>query len=177
VRFTDFLKTTVLACAGAATALAAVAIAGIAAQDDAGLLAFAGGWWTIAALVGAYLGRRAETLPPIARLLAGARSTTSLPEQDKPGRVLTNRLWPLFFLLVASGTLGILAPQIPAIAAGFAIIWALYWRRQDGAVTAIEERDGAAFFIERTSPLKPIQLIRTPGFRRVAPPVMNGSSA
>ena len=177
MRFTDFLKTAVLACGAAATALAALAIVGIAAEDDPGLLAFAGGWWTIAAIIGAYLGRSAETLPPIARLLATARSTTSLPEQDKPGRVLTNRLWPLFVMLVASGVLGLAAPQIPAIAAGFTIIWSLYWRRQDGAVTAIEERDGVAFFVERTSPVKPMQLVRTPGFRRVAPPALNGSSA
>jgi hypothetical protein len=32
-------------------------------------------------------------------------------------------------------------------------------------VTAIEERDGARFYVVRTSPFKPIQLIRTPGFR------------
>jgi hypothetical protein len=170
VRFTDFLKTTVLACAAAATALGAVAIAGAAADDNVALLAFAGGWWAIAAAIGAYLGRRAETLPPIARLLADARATTTLPEHEKPGRVLANRLWPLFVLLVGSGALAVVAPQIPAIAAGFAVIWALYWRRQDSAVTAIEERDGVAFFVERTSPLKPIQLVRTPGFRRLAPP-------
>ena len=33
------------------------------------------------------------------------------------------------------------------------------------AVTAIEERDGARFYIERTSPLQPMKLVRTPGFR------------
>ena len=54
---------------------------------------------------------------------------------------------------------------MPAVAAGFAIIWALAWRRQSSAVTAIEERDGARFYVERTSPLKPIRLVRTPGFR------------
>lgn len=179
MRFTDFLKTTVLACAGAATALAALAIAGAATQDDPlPLLVFALTWWSVAAFAGTFLGRRAETLPPIARLLAGARSTTSLPEQARPGRLLANRLWPLLLLLVVSGALAVVAPQIAAIAAGFAIIWALYWRRQDGAVTAIEERDGVAFFIERTSPLKPMQLVRTPGFRRVAPPATaNGSNA
>jgi hypothetical protein len=32
-------------------------------------------------------------------------------------------------------------------------------------VTAIEERDGARFYVEPTSPLEPIKLIRTPGFR------------
>ena len=46
------------------------------------------------------------------------------------------------FTLLAGG-LAFLAPQIPGIAAGFAIIWALAWRRQDAAVAAIEERDGA----------------------------------
>jgi hypothetical protein len=33
-------------------------------------------------------------------------------------------------------------------------------------VSAIEERDGVAFYVEPTSPLKPIKLIRAPGFRR-----------
>ncbi len=51
------------------------------------------------------------------------------------------------------------------MATGFAIIWALAWRRQASAVTAIEERDGARFYVERTSPLQPIRLVRTPGFR------------
>lgn len=179
MRFVDFLKTTVLACAGAATALGAVAIAGAAATDGdrLALLAFAVGWWTVATVIGIWLGRRAETLPPIARLLAGARASASLPEQGRPGRVLLNRLWPLFLLLVASAALAVAAPQVPAIAAGFAVIWALYWRRQDAAVTAIEERDGVAFFIEPTAPHKPMQLVRTPGFRRVPAPSVNGTSA
>ena len=33
-------------------------------------------------------------------------------------------------------------------------------------MSAIEERDGVAFYVEPTSPLKPIKLIRAPGFRR-----------
>ena len=40
----------------------------------------------------------------------------------------------------------------------------LAWRKQPSAVQAIEERDGVRFYVDRTSPLKPIQLIRTPGF-------------
>jgi hypothetical protein len=54
---------------------------------------------------------------------------------------------------------------VPAVAAGFAIIWALAWRRQASAVAAIEERDGARFYVAHTSPLRPIRLVRTPGFR------------
>ena len=51
------------------------------------------------------------------------------------------------------------------MATRFAIIWSLAWRRQASAVRAIEQRDGARFYIDKTSPLKPIQLVRTPGFR------------
>ncbi len=79
--------------------------------------------------------------------------------------MLINRLWPLLVPTVAAGALAFLAPQIPGIATGFAIIWALAWRNQDSAVSAIEERDGVRFYIERTSPFAPIQLVRTPGFK------------
>ena len=89
--------------------------------------------------------------------------------------MLLNRLWPLFAITVAASALAVVAPQIPAIAAGFAVIWALSWRRQDAAVTAIEERDGVQFYVERTSPFRAIQLVRVPGFRRIAPPSVNGA--
>jgi hypothetical protein len=169
LRFVDFLKTTVLACAGAATVLAALAIRTVALDGDTGLLVFCLAWWTLAVMVGSWLGRERSTLPAIARLLAGARSSSSLPEQTGPGRVLLNRLWPLFALLVVSAGLAWLLPQVPAIAAGFLTIWALFWRRQEAAVTAIEERDGVAFYIEKTRPWESMQLVRTPGFRRVGP--------
>jgi hypothetical protein len=163
VRFTDFLKATVLTSAAAATLLAAITVA-TGSRDDQLLVLFSAGWWLLAALVGVTLGRRAETSPPIARLLAAARSTKALPEVH-PTRILFNRLWPLLLCNVVAGGLALVFPQIAAIATGFAIIWALSWRRQDAAVTAIEERDGVRYYVERTSPLKPIQLLRTPGFK------------
>jgi hypothetical protein len=132
------------------------------------------GWWVIAVLIGLRLGRRAETSPPIARLLARAKLSTSLPELH-PGAVLLNRLWPLLLFTLAAGGLAFLAPQVPGIAAGFAIIWALAWRRQEGAVAAIEERDGAWFYVQRTSPLRPIVLQRTPGFKTLRPERVNGA--
>jgi hypothetical protein len=115
-------------------------------------------------VVGIWLGRRASASPQIAALLANARTRTTLPEMN-PGRTVLNRLWPLLLSTVGAGALAFLLPQVPAVAAGFAIIWALGWRRQASAVTAIEERDGARFYVERTSPLQPIRLVRTPGFR------------
>jgi hypothetical protein len=164
VRFTDFLRTTVLISAAAASALAAVTVAGGAGIGDDLVVPVGAAWWVIAALVGIWLGRRAETSPPIASLLANARTQTSLPEVN-PGRTVLNRLWPLLVSTVGAGALAFVVPQVPAIATGFAIIWSLAWRRQAAAVTAIEERDGARFYIERTSPLRPIRLVRTPGFR------------
>lgn len=164
MRFSDFLRTTVLISAAAASALAAVAVAGAASASDALVVPVSAGWWVIAAAIGFRLGRRAETSAPIATLLASARMRSSLPEVNS-GLTLLNRLWPLLVSTIGAGALAFVLPQVPAIAAGFAIIWSLAWRRQASAVTAIEERDGARFYVVRTSPLRPIQLIRTPGFR------------
>lgn len=166
MRFVDFLRAAVLLCGGSATALAAVTVLA-SGSDQSGdtLVLVIAGWWLLAAVIGAWLGRQAQTNSPIARLLASAKSTTSLPEQ-RPGSLLLNRMWPLLLSTILALGLGLVAPQVPGIATGFAIIGALAWRRQEAAVTAIEERDGVAFYIEPTPPLKPIKLIRAPGFRR-----------
>ncbi len=166
MRFVDFLRSAVLLCAGSATALAAVTVlsSGRNETGDVFVLVIAG-WWLIAALIGAWMGRQAQTNSPIARLLATAKSTASLPEQ-RPGALLLNRMWPLLLSTLLALGLGLIAPQIPGIATGFAIVGALAWRRQEAAVSAIEERDGVAFYVEPTPPLKPIKLIRAPGFRR-----------
>lgn len=164
MRFTDFLRVTVLISAGAASALGAATLAGAAGNGDNVVLGVSAGWWICSAVIGSWLGRRPETSGPIANLLAAARTQVSLPEVD-PGRTLINRLWPLVISTIGAGALAFTLPQVPSVAAGFAIIWALAWRRQSSAVTAIEERDGARFYVERTSPLQPMRLVRTPGFR------------
>lgn len=164
MRFADFLRTSVFLSAAAASALAAFTVAGAASAGDGLVVPVGAGWWLIAAVIGGWLGRRADTSSPIATLLASARMQSSLPEVN-PSRTLLNRLWPLLVSTVGAGALAFVIPQVPAVAAGFAIIWALAWRRQHSAVTAIEERDGARFYVVRTSPLKPIKLVRTPGFR------------
>lgn len=168
MRFTDFLRTSVLLFAGAATALAAVAIAGASSLDDVTLVYIAVTWWVIAAVVGLWIGRRPETTEGIARLLADARHSPTLPEQE-PGRTVVNRLWPLIIVLAAAAAIAFLLPQVPAIGAGYAVLVSLAWRKQSRAVAAIEDRDGVRFYVERTSPLKPTQLVRTPWMRRVEP--------
>ena len=164
MRFADFLRTTVLISAAAASALAAITLARAVGGGDDLVVPVAAGWWVAAGLIGLWLGRRGETSPPIASLLANARTQSSLPEVH-PSRTVLNRLWPLLLSTLGAGVLGVILPQVPAIAAGFAVIWSLAWRRQSSAVTAIEERDGARFYVEQTSPLSPIRLVRTPGFR------------
>jgi hypothetical protein len=163
LRFGDFLRSTVLLSAGSATLLAALTVIRLARDGDRTLVLFSAIWWAGAILIGIWLGRRAETSPPIRRLLLNARSQTTLPEL-RPSVTLINRLWPLLFATLAASTLSVFEPQVAAVASGFSIIWALAWRRQASAVAAIEERDGVRFYIDRTSPLQPIQLIRTPGF-------------
>jgi len=163
VRFVDFLKATVLLSAGAATLLAALTVISLTRDVEPAAVYVAAGWWLVAALIGIWVGRRAEATPPIARLLAGARTQTTLPEL-RPGLTIANRLWPLLLSTFTAGVLGFFLPQVAAVAAGFAIIWALAWRRQESAVAAIEERDGVRFYVDQTSPVKPIQLVRTPGF-------------
>ncbi len=174
MRFVEFLRATVLLSAGAATALAAITVLAFGTHSEAHLVPIAVGWWVIATLLGLRLGRRAETNPPIARLLASAKASTTMPEH-RPNAVLVNRLWPLIVFVLAAGGLAFLAPQVPGIAAGFAIIWALAWRQQDSAVRAIEERDGVCFYVRRTSPVRPIALERTPGFKALRPERANGA--
>jgi hypothetical protein len=173
MRFVEFLRATVLLSAGAATTLAVVTLAAATRTQDDKIAFYAMAWWVAASLLGALVGRRNEVNPPIARLLADAKAATMMPEV-RPGATLLNRLWPLIVSVVAAGVLAIIAPQIPGIATGFAIIWALAWRRQESAVQAIEERDGVSFFVDRTSPMRPMRLLRLPGFRRERPMAGSG---
>jgi hypothetical protein len=164
VRFVDFLKATVMLSAGSATFLAALTVLSVRDDFEPRFMSVAIGWWLAAALIGAWMGRRNAASPPIARLLADARMQMSLPDM-RPAMTLLNRLWPLLFSTIGAAALGVFAPQVSAVAAGFAIIWALAWRRQDAAVAAIEDRDGFRFYLDKTAPFAPIRLIRTPGLR------------
>jgi hypothetical protein len=176
VRFVDLLKTTVMLSAGAATMLAVITVIAATNDNDNVLVLVGAGWWFAASLIGVFIGRRAQVTPAIGRLLADSRMATMMPEH-RPGAVVINRLWPLLGSTIVAAVLGFLFPTVPAVACGFAIIWALAWRHQDAAVLAIEERDGVQFYVERTSPFRPMRLVRTPGLRREVPTMtsVNGS--
>lgn len=175
MHFVDFLRATVLLSAAAATALAIVTVLSAAPSSASGVVLVSAGWWLLAAAIGLWLGRRLQVNPSIARLLGEARASTALPEH-RPAATLLNRLWPLLALTLGAAGMGFVAPQVPGIGAGFMIVLALWWRRQDGAVAAIEERDGVRFHVLRTSPLRPIRLARTPGFKTVRPERVGGAA-
>ena len=168
MRFREFLRVAVLLFGGAATALAVVSVVGATRSDDNVLLFVALGWWLVAAAAGLWVGRQLRATPGIARLLAGARATTSLPELE-PGSVLFNRLWPLAVFAVGAGAIGFFLPQVPAVATGYALLVALSWRRQASAVAAIEDRDGVQFWFDRSSPFRAPRLLRLPGLRKIEP--------
>ncbi len=175
VHFVDFLRATVLLSAAAATALAIVTVFAAAGSADPRVVPISVAWWILSAAIGLRLGRHTNVNPSIGRLLADAKASTALPEY-RPGATLLNRLWPLLLFTLIAGGLAFLYPQIPGIGAGFGIALALWWRRQDAAVAAIEERDGARFHVLRTSPFRAIALARTPGFKALRPQRIDGAT-
>jgi hypothetical protein len=165
MQFKDLIRGTVLLVAVEATALGA--ISGIAINNEAddllAILALA--WWLIAAIIGLQLGSAERAAEALRDPLASAKTATSLPS-DSPASIAFARLWPLGVFAVVAGGLGALFPQVPAIATGFALLFALAWRRRENAVTAIEERDGVLFYVEKNSAFEPVKLVRTPGLMR-----------
>ena len=168
MRFREFLRVSVLIYAAAATALAIVSVVGATREDSNTLVYVAAVWWCVAVLAGLWLGRRPETTEGIGTLLAGARVTNSLPELE-PGAILFNRLWPVAVATLLAGAIGFFFAQVPMVATGFFLLVALLWRRQSSAVAAIEGRDGAEFWFDKTSPFGPPKLLRLPGLRRIEP--------
>ena len=163
--FVDLLRVTVLLVAAVATALGAVGIVVANRDADQFALAVAGAWWLAGAAIGLYLGRPALAAQSVARVLAGARTSTSLPP-DSPGRIAILRLWPVAAFAILVGGAGWVWPQVAAIGAGYAIVIALAWRGRERAVGAIEDRDGVRFYVEPSSAFAPVKLIRTPGLYR-----------
>lgn len=164
--FSELLRITVLLVAGVATALGAISVL-LAQQEDPSVFALAvlGSWWVFAAAAGFVMGtsgRAAEALSPALR---GARTQTALPAEPE-GRIAFMRLWPIGAFALICVIAGIFYPQIAAIGAGYAILIALAWRRREGAVQAIEDRDGVRFYVEPSPAHRPVQVVRTPGLYR-----------
>jgi hypothetical protein len=160
--FTDLLRLTVFLAGAEATALGAVTILSAAEKDDTLTLLVAAGWWPVAVAIGLYLGRRSRAADGVRDLLASARTATSLPDES-PGRIAVERLWPIALTALVAGALGVAYPGVTAVGAGYALLVALAWRAREAAVLGVEDRDGVKFYVEPSSALRPVQLVRTPG--------------
>jgi hypothetical protein len=168
--YCDLLRMTVLLAAGAATALAAITVVSATSSSDTLTLYVAAGWWTVSLIGGIFLGRPARAAEAMRPALAEARTATALPSLDNPTRAALARLWPLAAFALIAGGLGLVYSGVAAIGTGFALGAALTLRSREGAVTAIEDRDGVRFYVEPGSALEPVRLVRTPGLRRDRPP-------
>lgn len=166
--FAELLRATVLLTAGGATALAGIAVIGAGREFSPALLVVAAVWWVAAAWIGLALGSAERAADGVREALASARTVTArapgvgLPS---PGRVAWTRLWPVLAAVGAAGAIGIVFPEVAVIGAGYALLVALAWRNREGAVLAVEGRDGVRFLVESGSAFKPVKLVRTPGFR------------
>jgi hypothetical protein len=163
--YTDLLRTTVLLAAGEATALGAITAIAAGRDDDTRTITVAAVWWVISVAIGLYLGRPKRAADGVRDALAGARTATSLPSES-PSRIALSRLWPIGVTAVVAGGLGLFFPGVAAIGAGYALLVALAWRTREAAVLGVEQRDGTRFYVEPTSALSPVVLVRTPGLGR-----------
>lgn len=162
--YTDLLRASVFITAAEATALGAITAIAANREGDTRIAAIAAAWWLIALGIGIYLGRPRRAADDVRDALARARTATSLPEQS-PARIALTRLWPIAFTAIAAGVLGIFFPGVAAVGAGYALIVSLAWHTREAAVLGIESRDGVKFYVVPGHPLRPIELVRTPGLR------------
>jgi hypothetical protein len=165
--FTDLLRVTVFLTGAEATALGAITAIAAGRDGDTRTVLVAAVWWSIALVLGLWLGRPSRAADGVRDALARARTATSLPEET-PARITVGRLWPIALTAIAAGVLGVLYPGVAAIGAGYALLVALAMRTREAAVLGIEHRDGVKFYVVPNSALRPIELVRSPGLRSEA---------
>jgi hypothetical protein len=164
VPYTDLLRITVFITGAEATALGAITAIGANRDGDSTVILVAAAWWLVSLAIGIYLGRPSRAADDVRDALSRARTATSLP-QETPARVAVGRLWPIGVTAILAGGLGLFFPGVAVIGAGYALIVSLAWHTREGAVLAIEQRDGVKFYVVPNSALQPVELVRTPGLR------------
>src|ERR671935_1708 len=141
--FVDLLRITVLLAAAVATALGAISVLVAAQSADHTALIVAGAWWLAAAIGGGWLGRSARAAQATRRVLAGARTATSLPPES-PGRITFLRLWPVGAFALLAGGLAAIAPQVAAIRSSEALpSERVVWQWRSPRMSATSTRRGS----------------------------------
>src|SRR3954447_6207603 len=163
--YTDLLRLTVFLAGGEATVLGVVSVISAQRLDDKTALTIGAVWWVIAVIAGLILGSPARAADGVRDPLAAAKTATSLPPESDT-RIAMGRLWPIAVSAIAAGAIGFFFPTFAIAAGGYALLVALAWRTREAAVLAVEERDGTRFYVEPSSALSPVKLIRAPGLMR-----------
>jgi hypothetical protein len=167
VPFADLLRATVFLTAGGATALGVIAVIGVQRDQNETLLLIGVVWWLAATWIGLSAGRPERAAESMRGVLAGARTVTSKApgvSLPPPGRIARSRLWPILLAVGLAGGVGVVFPEVAMVGSGYALLVALAWRNREGAVLAIEGRDGVRFLVESGSAFRPVKLLRSPGF-------------
>ncbi|MGH2906322.1 MAG: hypothetical protein ACRDKI_06075 [Solirubrobacterales bacterium] len=161
MRYTEYLRTSVLLLGTSSFALIVVSVGAIAREHSVLLLVFGAIWLVIACLIGTWLGHSDQVMESIRDLLSRSRPEPVFPKIE-PAAVLFTRLWPVLAIAIISAIASLLFPQLAVAAAGYGLLWSLAWRKQALAVEAIEERDAVHFWIVRTKAFSKPKLVRVP---------------
>lgn len=161
MRYSDFLRASVLLLGSAAIALIIVAASALARDGSTRTAILGGIWILLAMLVGWWLGRKDQVMESLGTLLSRSRPEPVFPKIE-PAAVLLGRLWPVLVIVIVSALLTVWFTQLAVAAAGYGLLWAIAWRKQAMAVEAIEDRDAVHFWIVRSSPWHPPKLVRVP---------------
>ncbi len=159
MRYSDYLRASVLLIGSAAVALIVVSGMELARESDTRTAVIGGIWLVVAILLGTWLGRRDQVMESIGALLSRSRPEPVFPKIE-PGPVLLSRLWPILAIAIVAVFLTPLFTQFAIAAAGYGLLWSMAWRRQAMAVEAIEDRDAIHFWIVRNSAWQPPKLVR-----------------
>jgi hypothetical protein len=161
VRYCDYLHGSVLLIGSAALALMLVGAGSLAWYGSTLMIALSVSWVVLCVATGLWLGRGDAIQSSVHELLSKSRPEPVFPAIEPPA-VLLSRLWPVLAITLLAAISSYWFPQLTIAAAGYGALWALAWRKQSDAVLAIEERDLVHFWIVRSAPLQPPELIRVP---------------
>ncbi|MBI5309582.1 MAG: hypothetical protein HZB14_00935 [Actinobacteria bacterium] len=161
MRFSEYLRTTVLLLSSTSIALLLIAILAIVRESSGVLLVFTIVWIVASVAIGLWIGRGGAAMESIRALLSRSRPEPVFPRIE-PGAVLLTRLWPVLLIALAAAVASIWFPSLAIATSGYGLIWALSWRKQALAVEAIEERDAVHFWLVRGSVFSRPKLVRVP---------------
>lgn len=161
MRYCDYLHGSVLLIGSAALALILVSAGSLAWYGSPLMIVLSVAWILICVGCGLWLGRGDAIQESVSLLLSRSRMEPIFPKIEPPA-VLLSRLWPVLAITLVAAISSYWFPQLATAAAGYGLLWSLAWRKQSGAVLAIEERDLVHFWIVRSSPMQPPKLVRVP---------------